>query len=402
MLAGVPGAVMSVAPTLASTPNANPPRLFLLDPQALSGVRLQVRAGHSRFESAMTQLVNEADRALKLAPPSVMAKTERPPSGDRHDFLSLSRYSWPNPNTPDGLPYVTRDGEVNPETLMVPDADNLGMMTSAVYTLAIAYYLKGDEKYAEQAAKLLRAWFLDAETQMNPNLNYAQLVRGKEGEAWTVIDAHNFSLIPDSVGLLAGSPAWTASDQQRLETWFKHYLNWLLVSSHGQAAARTKNNLGTWYDVQVASIALFVGDCDTALSQLQDRARVRIAEQIEPDGRQSLELGRTKSWDYSLFDLSAWFRLAALAQSAGVDLWQYRTADGRTLRGALDYLIPFGLGQQSWPYEQIQKGQTEALVQLLLQAAAVYGSDAYLQDAARIAGPDYTSLRETLLYPYPP
>ena len=112
------------------------------------------------------------------------------------------------------------------------------------------------------------------------------------------------------------SPAWTAADQAGLDTWMRDYLTWLLESPHGQAEAKNGNNHETWYDVQVAALAMFTRQPAIARRTLEG-ARQRIARQIEPDGRQPRELSRTRAWHYSAYNLTAFFNLATLGDARG-------------------------------------------------------------------------------------
>ena len=198
-------------------------------------------------------------------------KRATPPSGDKHDYMSQATYFWPNPKTPNGLPYIRRDGEGNPETGNLPDHAAMNKMESDAATLAMAYYFTGDEKYAAKASQLLRAWFLDPATRMNPNLQYAQAIPGvNTGRGIGIIDTHGLADLLDYVGLLAGSTAWTASDQRGLEKWFSEYLQWLRVSKHGRQESAEKNNHGTYYDLQVAAFALFAGNEKLAAEVLRE------------------------------------------------------------------------------------------------------------------------------------
>ena len=77
------------------------------------------------LKHALKQILSEAQSLLTMKPTSVVNKGELPPSGDIHDFLSLSPYRWPNPTKKDGLPYMFRDGYTNPEIYAIPDKKNL-------------------------------------------------------------------------------------------------------------------------------------------------------------------------------------------------------------------------------------------------------------------------------------
>src|SRR5205823_4858471 len=160
---------------------------------------------------------------------------------DKHDFMSEAPYYWPNPEAPNGLPYIRRDGERNPGTREISDRGNLGRMISTVETLSLAYYFTTNEAYAVRAADLLRAWFLNPATRMNPNFEYAQAVRGQNtGRGTGLIEAVGLTAVTDAVGLLSGSKAWTQRDQAGLEVWFAHFLKWMRESPNGRAEAAAK------------------------------------------------------------------------------------------------------------------------------------------------------------------
>ena len=349
---------------------------------------------------ALGRLRREADKALKAAPGSVMDKAKTPPSGDKHDYFSLAPYSWPDPAKPDGLPWINRDGQVNPESRIGTDHDALSRLCSQVDSLALAYYCTGHEPYAEKAAQLLRVWFFDPATKMNPHLDFAQGVPGRStGRGTGIIDTTQLIKLTDAAGLLAGAKAWTPEQQHGLEAWFRAFLKWLLTSKHGRDEAKAANNHGSWYLAQTAAFALFAGDVDQARKQVE-LGRARIASQIEPDGRQPLELKRTKSYGYTLFNLEALFTLAELGRRLDVDLYHYRTANGRSLRAALDYAVPYLDPAKKWPGQQIHEVHQPdaALASLLRRAATLYPDGKYaalLQPAAAELAPS----RFQLLWP---
>ena len=213
----------------------------------------------------------DAQKAMSSGPFSVVTKGATPPSGDKHDYLSQAPYFWPNPKTANGLPYVSRDGERNPEINQITDHHSLDQLESSVETLALAYYFKGDEAYAAKAVSLLRAFFLDSATRMNPNLQYAQFIPGvNTGRGIGLIETRGLTSVVDAIGLLSGSKALTENDQRGLQDWFGKFLQWMLESKNGHDEAAAKNNHGSYYDVQVASFALFVGKKELAVQVLRD------------------------------------------------------------------------------------------------------------------------------------
>ena len=180
-----------------------------------------------------------------------------------------------------------------------------------------------------------------------------------------------------------------------MEKWCAKFLDWMRRSQNGKDEAAAKNNHGSYYDVQVASLALFVGKPDIARSVVQTAGEKRVAMQIEPDGRQPFELERTKALGYSTMNLAGLFELALLGENVGVDLWNFRTADGRSIHKALDYLVPFVTGEQKWPYQQIIQFKTAEISPVLALAAVKYKDRRY-QDVAVKVDPDVLRRIEVL------
>lgn len=351
------------------------PRVFCLSPQALVQAKARAAAKDETLAPALEKLRKDAQSALKAGPFSVVDNELVPPSGDKHDYISFGPYWWPDPAKKDGLPYIRRDGEVNPGSRSGgSDSPALGKMTSAVDTLALAYYLLGDEAYARHATELLRAWFLDPATKMNPHLEYGQGIPGRVvGRATGIIDTVGLTRVVDAVGLLQGARSWQDQDRAGMVAWFTAYLQWLRTSKHGQQECGAKNNHGTWYDVQVAAFALFTGHDQLAREVIEASREKRIAGQIESDGRQPAELARTKPFGYSTFNLQALFTLATLGQTVNVDLWRYETVDGRGLRKALDFLASYADPEKAWPYKDLKFDRTSS-IPLLEQGAVAYGA----------------------------
>lgn len=336
------------------------------------------KAPDTSYKAAIEQLDKEAKKALKVEIRSIVTKEAIPPSGDKHDYVSQAPYFWRNPNTADGFPYIRKDGERNPEINRFPDHDLLDVMIQAVEKLATAYYFTEKEEYAARASEILRLWFLDAKTKMNPNLNFAQAIPGvNTGRGIGIIETREFTRVVDSIGLIGGSKSWQKEDQAGLQAWFAKYLEWLTTSKNGLDEAATKNNHGMFYDVQVVSIALFSGRNDIAKKQLEQVTKKRIEKQIESDGRMPLELARTKSWDYSNFNLDAMLRLAEMGENADIDLWTFQEKDGSGIRRAMEFLYPFLNPENKWKYEQIEGFNAERLWPLMRRAARKYTDEKF-------------------------
>lgn len=362
------------------------PQLLMADGSHVAGVRDSLRRGEPQFRSALAALETDANRGLTVAPMSVMDKGVTPPSGDKHDYMSQAPYWWPDPSKPNGKPYIRKDGQRNPEIDKITDRANLQRLARTAFSLALAFYFTGRQDYAQHAAQLVRVWFLDAPTRMNPNLNFGQGIPGiAKGRAAGIVETRFLPEIIDSVTLLQGSSAWTVSDDRGLEDWMRAYLEWLRNSPLGKGEARRGNNQETWYDLQVTALAISTGQADVARATLQ-RAQADIGEEFEPDGEQPRELARTRSWDYSIFDLTAFLHLAALGNRVGVDLWNYQTPDGRSLRKGVDYLIPFATGEKRWPHKQITPFRASELHLVLRLAAVGWKQPKYRAIAQQIGG----------------
>lgn len=375
-------------------------KVFSADAQTLTASKAAIRAGDATLKKALDHLLADADGYLRRKPQSVMDKQQVPSSGDKHDYMSQAPYFWRDTNSPDGK-YVRHDGERNPESKTDSDAGRLGSVLSNVHTLGLAYYFTGDEKYADKATKLVRVFFLDPATRMNPNLNFGQGVPGEtEGRSAGLISARGFADFVDGIGLLAGSRSWTVDDQEKITAWASDYFHWLTTSKIGLGEEAAANNHGTFYDVQAVSLALFIGNTNYAREELLTAREKRIARQIEPDGKLPRELARTLSLSYTLFDLHAEISLAELGRVVGVDLWHYQTADGRSLLKAIEFVAPYADPGRKWPYQQIHPANLNDLDDVLRRAAVEYPDSRAIADGLKFSngGGDHTS-RLYLRYP---
>jgi len=366
------------------------------DGARLNSWRERALSGDTTARGLISRLRQQADQLLDMHPLSVMDKGITPVSGNKHDYMSQAPYFWYDSTKPNGLPYMRRDGERNPEINKISDHHNLAELGDAVQVLSLCWYLTGENRYAQKATSLLQHWFLDTATKMNPHLEYGQAIPGlNNGRGIGIIETIPLIGIADAARLLetsgAGSAsgdrpastAWSASDAASLKQWYAQYLHWMLTSKNGMEEHAAANNHGTWYLAQATTLALFTGDTATS-RMLAEEGKAKMDHQIASDGKMSEELRRTNGLGYSTYNLRAWFTLAHLARHTRVDLFSYTNTQNGSIRKAFDWLIPYALGARKWEYEQISGYNKEDIYALLLQAAPVYNDATYLTDARLI------------------
>lgn len=359
--AATPAPASGPPPAAATAAKPKIPDTAVLDGRRLADAKQRLDRGDPELRRALGQLTTRADKWLGKGPWTVTDKPKPAPSGDPHDYLSQAPYWWPTePKTPDnpwGCPYEQRDGERNPEVDTGTDRRDVENVFDSTYELSLAWYYTGDRKYAERAAKILRTWFLDPATRMNPHLNHGQFIPCKyDGRAIGIIDfSQSYTSVVDALAILGtGAPGWTAADRTTMRSWTKRFQKWLTDSEFGKQEAAAKNNHGTFYDMQLAALAYANGDKALARKTVLNARAQRIDPQIAPDGSQPQELTRTRSWHYSTFDLVAYTRLADIGRHVGVDLWKYRGPDGQSLFKAVDYLLPAATGAAKWPHPELE------------------------------------------------
>lgn len=341
------------------------PRVFSSDAAILVANKSKLANGSGELAPSYKKLLSEANKNLLFGPVSVMEKNNIPPSGDKHDYMSLAPYHWPDPTKKDGLPYIRKDGETNPEVKEYKDKEYLPQLCDKTYKLALAYYFSGNKNYAAHAAKLLRVWFLDEATRMNPNLNFGQAIKGENtGRGAGLIDMRHLLKVMDGIGLLNGSSEWSSADQQGMVKWFTDFLNWMQTSKIGVSELKAPNNHGMWYDALRLSIALFIDDTKLAKEVFQN-AQDRLDKQMDTDGNFPLELQRTTSLHYSVFVLDALFNIAQMGEYVGVDLWNYHSPSGKSIKKGFDAIHPYIAMQKKWPGQQIKEFNFEEGVHLL-------------------------------------
>ena len=379
---------------------ADVPSTLTFDGKDVAAANARLHVDGSPLAGNLEKLLANADKRLNDGPFSVMQKKSVPPSGDKHDYASMAPYYWPDPSKPDGLPYLRRDGEFNPERKRY-DLDPMDQMGTAAQTLGLAYYLTGESKYAERSALLIRTWFLDPATRMNPNIRYGQFHPGSasEGVGSGVLETMRLVRALDGAALIAGSGVLTDADQAGLKQWVGDYVHYLQTSPQGHAEFNSGNNHETWCGVQIASYLLFLDRRDEAKTLIDTKFRHLIDSQIESDGQQPHEMARTGPLHYSRFNIVALMELARLGDRVELDLWDYKNPKGASLRTALDWLLPRYLDPKHDGIKDISNPKPEEMAPVLRQAAIRYHAPDYLKTMRSLEGYDAKTDRNELTGP---
>lgn len=347
--------------------------VFTMDRNALEINKAKLKNNDPKLLPSYEKLLSVADEALAMKELyTVMEKKQIPPSGDMHDYMTIAIYFWPDPKKADGLPYIRRDGEINPETKDYKDKANIGLMIKSVEKLALAYYFSDNEKYAEKAVAQIKAWFLDPATKMNPNLNFAQAIKGKnDGRGIGLIESREFVLVIDAIGLLQHSKYWTSKEQAGMENWFKAYLEWFSTSKNGIEEMNAKNNHGIWYDAQKLGFALFTKNNKAAKATIES-VKERLESQMDETGFFPLEMERTISLHYEAFILEPLFWIAQMGSFLNEDLWNYETPKGKSIKKGFEVLVPYLANEKDWIGQQIKPFEYDEYSSLLAKGYYKY------------------------------
>ena len=407
----------------------------------LVAVRAAIRGGSAdaRTVRSLGSLLRAADRLLvpppngsswsfSTGPWSVMNKTIAPPSGaSRHDYVSIGIYNHPCNALPDGctpypgghllppsqcdnasgLPWEPCDGQRNQGAIDEGDAPRQGAMQGAVIKLAAAAYFcnatataRDDDcaaPYARRAAQVLDVWFLRNATAMHPNLSYGQIdpkaadVPVRPGHGGFIEWAHTAELLDAVLLLRAADPAgvwWSAAQHAAFVGWVRAFEGYV-EGKAAQGERRMTNNHASWYDATWQAVALFAGNATAAAIGAAEVATERIAKQILPNGTQWIELQRHEPSGYCQYNLVALSQDAELSRNgkaSGVDIWGFQTADGRSLRKAIDYMLPFAAGWAPWPYPQPEAPSWAEMSSVLRRAANAFQNRTYEEARCFVVG----------------
>lgn len=305
--------------------------------------------GEKVINSVKDAEIAKAESFLSEKPVTVTAAHSERSAGGLHDFYSEGDYWWPDPENPEA-PYIQKDGQSNPGNF---SDHRLAMVRLSVITatLTSAWLLTNDQKYADKVIEHLNAWFIDTTTMMNPDMLYAQAIKGRfTGRSIGLIDAYHLVEVAQSVKILTEKGGIQAEQSTKIKNWFSQFLNWMTTHEYGIKEMNAENNHGTCWAATAASMAVLV-DNQEIIKQCSDRFKnVLLPNQMEADGSFPRELKRTKPYGYSLFNIDAFCNLAQILSTPENNLWEFETPDGKSLKKGMEYIYPFIADKTKWPF----------------------------------------------------
>ncbi len=295
------------------------------------------------------QVLDEAAWAMMQEPVTVTAQRSGRSTGTKHDFFSEGDYWWPNPKSADSA-YIQKDGMTNPENFT---AHRLAMIrfSRIVGALASAYTITGDKKYVLHALQHCKAWFIDNETLMNPSLLYAQAIKGRfTGRGIGIIDTIQLIEVVQGLMAMENAPGMNRDILDGSKQWFSQYLQWLTTHPYGKDEMNAENNHGVCWVMQVASFAKFTGNSSLMEFCSNRYKNVLLPNQMAIDGSLPRELKRTKPYGYSIFCLDAFATICQILSTKENNLWNFTTADGKSIKKGIDFLYPYLSDKTQWSY----------------------------------------------------
>ncbi|MBR5241500.1 MAG: alginate lyase family protein [Clostridia bacterium] len=344
-------------------------------------------------ESVLNELKRRAEELLSEPQIAVVHRKTRPITKNPHEYASQAPYWWPNPDTPDGLPYIRKDGVANP---IYFDEMSFVKLCDKIHVLTLAAYHLDEDKYAEKSVKMIYDWFLNPETYMVPHAEYAQAIPGIcDGRGIGVVDFCYSYKIFDSIAILEAMGKISEEIVRGVKEWYVKFADWMITSEKGLDEDLQENNHGTYFDVAVLAAAIFterkfLADkiCTTAYIR-------RFKHHVEPDGKQPLELARTRAMNYSLQTARGLMLIANMAKRCGHTVFLEKDAECGTclVKAAVDFVYPYAKDMSTFPYEEIKpESVPEEVTDVLLRADGLFPGEGYGDKAMELAKGPYICL----------
>jgi len=274
-----------------------------------------------------------------------------------NNYTSLATYYHPNPNSENGFPYIRKDGIANRDISRYSDNIYLHKMVLSTKLLSVFYYVTKSEEYAQRAIKIIRSFFINEQTKMNPNLTYSQIIMVGEKdvkERGLIIDADKLFILTDTIEILKASPGWRRSDEENIKQWFGDMSDWFLTSPRGIRQGGYYHNIRTSYSKQLISYLCLAGRVEDAKNYISKNIKELLSKQINSNGLQVQELDRIKNRHYCDYNLFLLCDLAKICSNLGHNIWNYEDENGcGSIRKAMLHMASFY--EKDWEHSDEKK-----------------------------------------------
>ncbi|WP_078555857.1 alginate lyase family protein [Bacillus alkalicellulosilyticus] len=339
ILLGFPLGKLWIPEDIVVDENESIPNTFFLKGEHLLVIKELVRREESTILWSVEGLRDQAEQFLEIENPSVIQKINRMEQVGTNDYCSFAKYWWPNLETPTGLPYVRKDGEVNPECYSNDsDLSRLELFSEAAFLLAFTAFVTGEKKYAQKATSLIRTWIIEPTTAQTPHFQFGQMIPGNDKPRYQgLIESRRLIYICEALQLLSFMKEIELNEYQQCVAWFHKLLHWIETSEQGKKARKATNNIGFWTDLQQIVYARFTGENELAEKIVREVVLPRIDNQIGKAGNLYHEIKRAKPYDYVAFTLIALAGLSTANKHGEINLADYSSEEGRSFNNAFDW-----------------------------------------------------------------
>jgi hypothetical protein len=327
----------------------------------------------------------EAERHLKEGLWTVTADRPKGIDLDPHEYYSESPFYWPDPINPAG-PFRRRGGQANPAVFTANRAA-LDAMCEAVFTLGTAAYLLDDPRYAARAVRIIQTWFILPKTRMDPNMQRAGTIPGRQAAADSlpsggVSEGRPLIRAVQGMEFLAKSGAWDPKEEAATRKWFEEFARWLTPAGPAANSRRGGDN-SIWRAAIEASSATFAEDT-AAQRRVFDSYR---SPAFPRPPRASSGAAPVPPAQFLATSLEARAMICRIAQLHGVDLWHSPSRNRGTISAAIDSLEASLADPKQWTKEQAAGFQSDG-VYLLAFAGMGLNKPDYVAQFRKLEKPE--------------
>lgn len=313
---------------------------------------LKANPGNSLYKNTV-ELANWYSAQM----PATVTRKGQSFSGDYHNYESLSIYTWPDSNNPSG-PWVTRQGYINPQYKEY-DFERLLHLENVIRHFALSYYLTNDDKYHEAAKRWITTWFIDPDTYMYPQMEYAQVRPGdygNHGTPWGIIEAYTLVNVFEAYQLMNGIKPFDKETTTKVHAWVKDFSDWLQNSALGKLESTMENMHSMTYDVMLFYFASFNND-KKLMKVISNRiVDERMAKQIDDKGMMPFEMNGNRVFHDHLYNLQRIVDFCIIQKNMGKKFYKQNQ---KLIDSVFDFMMPYMKAPDTFPYPQVSDWDTD-------------------------------------------